>query len=90
MNIRILDETAVREVAQETAWAVVAQFRDDVAAPLPQWMTMNQVCAYLQVSRPTVLGFVEKGMQGSKISGDWRFNRDDVDRFMREKGNERD
>ena len=46
----------------------------------PEWMTTDDVCEYLQVSRSTVYRWVSEGkLPGYKFGGTRRYKREDVD-----------
>lgn len=52
-----------------------------------KWMSMKQVCAYLGISRDTVTKWIKnKGMPAHQIERIWRFDKDEVDEWMRNNG----
>lgn len=49
-------------------------------------LTLNETAAYLRVSRDTVARWVSSGkLRGSKIGAQWRFESEDVRRFLEER-----
>lgn len=52
-----------------------------------KWMSMKQVCEYLGISRDTVAKWIKnKAMSGYQIDRIWRFDKDEVDEWMRNNG----
>ena len=50
-------------------------------------MTMKQVCAYLGISRDTAMKWIKnKGMPAHQIDRIWRFDKDEIDEWMRNNG----
>jgi len=48
------------------------------------WLTVKQVADYLQMSRDKVCDMAQKGeLPGCKIRQQWRFDRDEVDTWVR-------
>ena len=51
---------------------------------MTQWLTVKQVAGYLQMSMDTVYDMAQKGeLPGCKIRQQWRFDRDEVDAWLR-------
>ena len=57
----------------------------DQVEPLPQVMTVDQVAAYLQLSKRTVYNMAAAGeMPAAKVGDQWRFFRPELDRWLTE------
>lgn len=51
------------------------------------WMSMNEVCDHLHISRDTAKKWVrEKNMPGYQIDRTWRFSQEEVDEWVRKTG----
>ena len=51
---------------------------------IERWCSMNEVCAYLSITRDTCLTWIEKrGMPGVKVGRTWRFKISEIDEWMR-------
>lgn len=51
--------------------------------PLPDVMTIEQLCSYLQLSRSTLYKLAQEGkVPGQKVGKHWRFSKDAVDRWL--------
>lgn len=49
-----------------------------------RWYSMNEIAAYLGITRDTVLSWIEKrGMPAVKIGRTWKFKISEVDAWMR-------
>lgn len=49
-----------------------------------RWCSMNDICAYLSITRDTCLTWIEKrGMPGVKVGRTWRFKISEIDEWMR-------
>ena len=47
-------------------------------------MTVNEVCAYLQISRSTLYRLLKRhDIPGFRIGSDWRFNIEAIDTWLR-------
>lgn len=54
---------------------------------IEKWMSMKQVCVYLGISRDTVTKWIKnKDMPAHQIDRIWRFDKDEVDEWMRNNG----
>jgi excisionase family DNA binding protein len=52
------------------------------------WMTIDEIAAYLQVSKETIYKMVQKNqIPASKLGGQWRFNKDTVDTWLNAQSN---
>ncbi|OFZ54754.1 MAG: hypothetical protein A2428_01025 [Bdellovibrionales bacterium RIFOXYC1_FULL_54_43] len=52
------------------------------------WMTVEEVAAYLRVSRETIYKLVQQNkIPASKLGNQWRFNRERVDQWLSAKSN---
>lgn len=57
--------------------------RRDISAELPQVMTVDQVAAFLQVSRRTIYSMALAGtMPAAKVGDQWRFYRPEIERWL--------
>lgn len=52
--------------------------------PAPEWLTINRICAELDVTRPTVEGWIKSGQLGHHKLGPRiiRIRRDDLEEFL--------
>ncbi len=49
-----------------------------------KWLTIEQIADYLQVSREKIYRLCQKGkMPASKVGGQWRFDKKEVDTWVR-------
>lgn len=49
-----------------------------------KWLTIEQIAAYLQVSREKIYKLCQRGkMPASKVGGQWRFDLLEVDAWVR-------
>lgn len=61
--------------------AVVGQMMNE----MNRLMTIEEVAAYMQVSRFTVYRLAkERSMPATRIGRQWRFQKEEIDRWMRE------
>lgn len=52
-----------------------------------RWLSVDEICAHLGVSRDTVYKWIEqKGMPAHRAGRLWKFKKDDVDEWMRTGG----
>ena len=52
-----------------------------------KWMSMKQICAYLGISRDTATKWIKnKNMPAHQIERIWRFDKAEVDEWMRSNG----
>lgn len=50
---------------------------------LPDVMTIEQLCSYLQLSRSTLYKLAQEGkVPGQKVGKHWRFSKDAIDRWL--------
>lgn len=55
---------------------------------MDRWMTLEETAEYLQVSKDSIYRLAQKGeIPASKIGNLWRFKKDEVDEWMRNKRN---
>lgn len=60
------------------------------SAPTARWYTLAEVADLFQVSAPTVVKMVrDEGLPGMRVGKQWRFRRDDVDRWPEQTKGER-
>lgn len=56
---------------------------------LPDVMTIEQLCSYLQLSRSTLYKLAQEGkVPGQKVGKHWRFSKDAVDRWLQTNPNQ--
>ena len=49
-----------------------------------QWLTLEELAQYLKISRTKLYQMAQNGeLPGSKIGSLWRFNRDEVDAWVK-------
>ena len=54
---------------------------------MDKWMSMKQLCAYLSISRDTATKWIKnKGMPAHQIERIWRFDKDEIDEWMKNNG----
>ena len=54
---------------------------------MDKWMSMKQLCAYLGISRDTATKWINnKGMPAHRIDRIWRFDKDEIDEWMKNNG----
>lgn len=51
-----------------------------------RWLSMKEICEYLGVSHDTISRWILKDMPALKMGGNWRFKRDQVDKWLEEGG----
>ena len=52
-----------------------------------KWMSMKQICEYLGISRDTATKWIRtKGMPAHQIDRIWRFDKEEVDEWMKNNG----
>mgnify|MGYP002777313988 FL=1 len=52
-----------------------------------RWLSVDEVCQYLGVSKDTVYGWLnDRKMPGFRVGRFWKFKRDDVDAWVRDGG----
>lgn len=52
------------------------------------WMTIDEIATYLRVSKETIYKMVQRNqIPGSKLGGQWRFNRATVDDWLQSQSN---
>ena len=53
-------------------------------APLDKWLTIEDLAAYLKLSRTKLYGMAQRGeLPASKIGNQWRFDREEIDSWMK-------
>ncbi|MBX3323925.1 MAG: helix-turn-helix domain-containing protein [Phycisphaeraceae bacterium] len=51
----------------------------------PDVMTVEQLCAYLQIAKSTLYKLAQEGkVPGQKVGKHWRFRKDAIDRWLEE------
>lgn len=51
-----------------------------------KWMTVKEVSNYLRVSTDLIYKLAQQGkIPASKIASSWRFDREEIDKWMKEK-----
>jgi len=52
-----------------------------------RWLTVNDICKYLNVSNETVYKWIDgRGMPGHRVGRRWMFKQDAVDEWVRSGG----
>ena len=52
------------------------------------WMTLEEIAQYLKVSKDSIYRLAQKGeIPASKIGNLWRFKKDEVDEWMKNRRN---
>jgi len=52
--------------------------------PQDKWLTIEELSGYLKISRSKLYQLAQKGeLPGSKIGTQWRFDRDEIDDWMK-------
>ena len=52
-----------------------------------QWLTPNEVCAYLEISRRTLQRYRdERGLPHARIDGKTFYSKDEIEKFIQQKG----
>jgi excisionase family DNA binding protein len=85
-QIAVLSKADLADIARQAADFAIESARQGLIPLTPEVMTMPQLCAYLQFSRPTVLKAIEtKGLPVKKCFGTNapRFIKKDVDEWLR-------
>ena len=55
---------------------------------MDSWMTLEEVAQYLKVSKDSIYRLAQKGeIPASKIGNLWRFKKEEIDEWMRNKRN---
>jgi len=55
---------------------------------MDSWMTLEEVAQYLKVSKDSIYRLAKKGeIPASKIGNLWRFKKEEIDEWMRNKRN---
>jgi excisionase family DNA binding protein len=53
---------------------------------IDKWLTINELAAYLKLSRSKLYDMAQQGaIPASKIGAQWRFDRDEIDTWMKSK-----
>lgn len=51
---------------------------------MEDWMTVSEVADYLKLGKTKIYQYVQQGkIPGYKIGGQWRFNRTEIDQWIR-------
>lgn len=51
---------------------------------IDKWLTMEELAAYVKMSRTKLYAMTQRGeIPASKIVNQWRFDRDEVDQWMK-------
>jgi len=54
--------------------------------PQDKWLTIEDLSSYLKMSRTKLYQMAQKGeLPGSKIGTQWRFDRDEIDAWVKSK-----
>lgn len=56
----------------------------DLMAETDTWLTIDELAAYLKLGRTKLYGMAQRGeLPASKIGNQWRFNREEIDQWMK-------
>ncbi len=62
---------------------MIQPHKQNLRRPTILWMTLQEVAAYLRLSRETLYRLAQQGeIPASKVRQQWRFRRDKVDAWM--------
>jgi excisionase family DNA binding protein len=50
---------------------------------IENWVSMDRMSSYLDISRETVLRWIKRGMPAHKVGKVWKFKRSEVDEWIR-------
>jgi len=51
---------------------------------LGKWLTLDELASYLKLSRTKLYGMAQRGeLPASKIGNQWRFDREEIDMWMK-------
>jgi excisionase family DNA binding protein len=50
---------------------------------IENWVSMDGISSYLDISRETVLRWIKRGMPAHKVGKVWKFKRSEVDEWIR-------
>lgn len=52
--------------------------------PLDKWLTLDELAAYLKLSRTKLYGMAQKGLiPCGKVGTQWRFDREEIDAWVK-------
>ena len=55
-----------------------------------KWLTLDELASYLKVSKSALYKMVQEGrIPGGKVGRGWRFDRDEIDRWVKAQGQSR-
>ena len=55
-----------------------------------KWLTLEELASYLKVSKSALYKMVQEGrIPGGKVGRVWRFDRTEIDRWVRAKGTQK-
>lgn len=52
----------------------------------PTWLTIDELCEHLRITRDTAYAYAKKGMPSHKIGQRYRFDRAEVDKWVKQGG----
>ncbi len=56
-------------------------------APLDKWLTLEELAAYLKLSRTKLYGLAQCGeIPCGKVGNQWRFDREEIDAWVKAQG----
>lgn len=52
--------------------------------PSDKWLTIDELASYIKISRTKLYGMAQRGeIPASKIGSQWRFDREEIDLWMK-------
>lgn len=59
--------------------------KDVADAKYDKWLTLDELASYLNVSKSALYKIVQEGrIPGGKVGRGWRFDRDEIDRWVKQ------
>jgi excisionase family DNA binding protein len=56
----------------------------EVMDTIDKWLTIEELAGYIKMSRTKLYGMAQRGeIPASKIGNQWRFDREEIDRWMK-------
>ena len=52
----------------------------------PTWLTIDELCEHLRITRDTAYAYAKKGMPSHKLGQRYRFDREEVDEWVKQGG----
>lgn len=66
---------------------MITQIVGEILMDAEKWLSMKQICTYLGISRDTATKWIKnKDMPAHRIDRIYRFDKDEIDEWMRNNG----